>query len=809
MDSEFALHLGQGWYVDVDGRFHSEPVTAAATYEQPGGLPFDAKAVKDAFNDVKGVLPDTDDPKSVAKFRDMGLPEETIKFLGAIGVAAGAAGTAMGIVAFLFAAAKFVGLFTDGDDALMKKVDAVFKELRAFSRSQGNEVRDKMIAEVISELTVALNSVKSYIDELKAYVNDDATQLELRRQELRAMETRAATTALRATSPLSWTRAFDVAEYTGSWFWLNGWLQVQPEAGPQMPYLLPPQADARQDSRIMVPVALYAAQSYLMTIRGITPEFRTTGEFRDNLASLANNLSALAANMRLQSLAKIIYKPEDFIYVPAEFPVGDANKITSMTHYTVGAVDLCSDTDAFVRTPPFSDQQWQDAWAGRGTLRRGQMEFYWLPSQTPYTYPVKGYEHPEAAVAEANAIAEQRYVELLLRSGYLQLSHQAALLRHLSTEPRKSETVTGEAGYALKELGARDVTAKSEQIPFAGVIESPAKLQRRSWSARTRVGTQPLGHQRMVDYRILLRSVPALDLGKYSEAPDYDRVYSATYENDPTRPGYKRLKVNFSVDDVIDEVELFRGKSPQDLKHSKGKSSLRVTSFDWYVREHSALSGVPSALIDAVRQSIDASDDAQPGHGSGFHAEPAPGPSTKAPGPVMTSVIHNRATVEVADAFDSVAWLASPSVRGERRHLRDEQVTVAWSFEWLEDRLRVVVDGSADDRNYVLHLVVEEQLISGQKLHTAFPLTMNNQITLVPQDFLDREQAAWDFAAKTVDFVSHHYAKSASHIRGKQLEVQVDPTALLSRPGIAELAETYERIAPELVEKATGKLPST
>ncbi len=801
-DDEFALHLGQGWYADVNGRFHNQPITAAATYEQPGGLPFDAKAIKDAFNDAKGILPDTNDAKSVAKFRDMGLPEETIKFLGAIGVAAGAAGTALGIVAFLFAAAKFVGLFTDGEDALMKKITAVFKELRAFSRAEGNEARDKMIAEIASELTVALNAVKNYVDELNAYILNDKTELALRRQELRAAEKDAAVAALRATNPLSWTRAFDVDEYTGSWFWVNGWLQVQPQGEPASPYPLPPQADARQDHRIMVPVALYAAQSYLMVIRGISPEFRTTGEFRDNLASLANNFAAMAANMRLQGMAKIVYNKEAFIFPPWTTTVGDENKITAFTHYTVGAVDLCFDTDAFVRTPPFTSQQWLDAWQGKTTLKRGQMEFYWLPSQNKYPPPAYGYENPEQAMADANAKGEHAYAELLLRTGYLQMVHQTMLLRHLSTEPRTSETVTGTTGYAKSDKGSATVTAKSDDIPFTGVLETPATLHRQAWSAHARINTQPLGHQRMIDYRIVLRSLPARTLGVHVDAPDYKRSYEASYENDPARPGFKRLKVDFAATDVRDEIELIRSKSPEDIKKANGTNKLRVDSFDWYVRSHTVAKNLPSALIDGVLADI--RDAANSGSAPGFAPPtppPAPGPRPGHAGPILSNVLEDHATVSSIDAIDAVGWLDSPNVRGERRHLKSELATVNWTLEWNEDRLRVAVDGQPTDRNYVLHLVIEETLISGQRLHTAFPITMNNQITLVPEEFLDREQAAWDHAGRLIDEINHHYAKSVSPVVGGRMPIHVDPTAILSRSGIAEMVAAYEQGAPELLRQ--------
>jgi hypothetical protein len=70
-----------------------------------------------------------------------------------------------------------------------------------------------------------------------------------------------------------------------------------------------------------------------------------------------------------------------------------------------------------------------------------------------------------------------------------------------------------------------------------------------------------------------------------------------------------------------------------------------------------------------------------------------------------------------------------------RRNLRREKIHVEWSLQWLADRLMVTVRGRPAERNCALFLVVEETPVSKQRLHTAFLVPLNNQVTLVPRSF--------------------------------------------------------------------------
>jgi hypothetical protein len=783
-DLEFALHIGHGWYIDAAGRLHTEPVTAAATYELPGTVPFDAKSIKDVFNDIKGVLPDKGDAKAVAKWQELGIGPEAIGFLSTVGAAAGAAATVFGVVAFVFAVAKYVGLFSNDPDGLSLKLDAVAAENRAFHKGTAQEALFARIAGWQSHLVKGVNSVKRFADQAKAYPFDTVT-LAARLQDMRAVEGEVAQAVLEATNPLNWQRTFDVNEYAGSWFWVAPWLQIRPEKQPPTQFMVWPQGSSRQDHRMMLPMALYAAQTYALLARGITPEHRTTGEFRDNLNSIADQLSALAANIRAQGVAQIVYAPSDFENVKADFFVGgDVNKFTAFTNFTVGAVDLANDTDAYLRTPPVDGAEWIDAQAGKRTIRRGEMEFYWHPSglyHVNFDHTV-GYDDTTAAAAEANAIGNRRYAEVLLRSGYFQLVHHAALLRHLATEPTTSETVAGAVEFSRAYAETKSVTATSSEIPFVGVLSTPARQVGQTWSGRVRSSTQPLGHQDKIGYRVVLRSLALGTFGHAVHDPDYSKAYRTRYENTAGQPGRKHLVVEFDQGSVLDEVVLATGNSPENplARQSTGPQTVIVDAFDWYVPE-----------IGLVSDELDAPH-------APFALTGAP-----APLPMLWPLPRANAVHDLAggDLHQWLTWLESADVVGERRHLSRGTVAVTWSLEWLGPRLVVTVTGRPQDRNCVLFLVVEENLISGQRLHTAMPVPINNQITYVPKSFLDEEDRGWGHAHQLVDEMNRRFSEAVTPHPKDPVEGRVHPLDLTSRAGIERVAAFYRATAPELVER--------
>ncbi len=62
-----------------------------------------------------------------------------------------------------------------------------------------------------------------------------------------------------------------------------------------------------------MPYARYATHTYLTVITYLTPEYRTTGDFRHALRSLAEETEKLAEAMLKHNLARTVHTPEDFI----------------------------------------------------------------------------------------------------------------------------------------------------------------------------------------------------------------------------------------------------------------------------------------------------------------------------------------------------------------------------------------------------------------------------------------------------------------------------------------------------------------
>jgi hypothetical protein len=160
-------------------------------------------------------------------------------------------------------------------------------------------------------------------------------------------------------------------------------------------------------------------------------------------------------------------------------------------------------------------------------------------------------------------------------------------------------------------------------------------------------------------------------------------------------------------------------------------------------------------------------------------------------------------------SFGDFLWNESGEVRGERRHLARETIHIDWSLQWTADRLVVTLKGRPEDRNCVLFLVMEETLISGQRLHTPFLIPINNQITLVPQSFFDEENRAWKHASALIGEINRRFTKSATPGLGGPVEGRINPGDFHSRPGLERIAAFYERRAPELVRQVAQSYKRT
>ncbi len=212
----------------------------------------------------------------------------------------------------------------------------------------------------------------------------------------------------------------------------------------------------------------------------------------------------------------------------------------------VGAIDLWRDTDAYLSRIPITDTEVAAATELRAPVRRGQMLTAWQPAMMLNLLDPPAFT-PEHSAAKANRISQRLYAELLVTSGYAQLVQQVGLLRFLSTEPDRSETVKlGKTIYSSDSQGSQEVKVTGEEIRFSAPVTSDAHREVQHFRARTLLSTQPRGRQRPVQYRIWLPKRPAPAALAQSSAGARIRVcLPHTGMSDDEHKGFARLAVEF------------------------------------------------------------------------------------------------------------------------------------------------------------------------------------------------------------------------------------------------------------------------
>ena len=428
------------------------------------------------------------------------------------------------------------------------------------------------------------------------------------------------------------------------------------------------------------------------------------------------------------------------------------------------------------------------------------MQMVWQPQMYSDLAPDMPAATPEESAKKANAVSERLYAELLVSSGYMQLVHQVALLRHLSTEPDRSETVeVRKVTYRGDAHDARWMTAKSGPIPFSDPVVSEAHLATQNFRARALLSTQPPGRQRAVSYRILLRSVKLDQLGPNEIAdPEYESVYRARYVPEDTDVSFNRLAIEFDGMQLRDELLLYEGVTPAAATPvvREGESELQADTFDWYMAVPTLARPSPGGAESAVSRL----------ERLGWIEEMARPAGVS--GPIRA--IDGAATALPADAAGALAneWKAAKAAPGgERRNLRQERCTIAWKLRWEGNRLAVTLQGRAQDRNCALFLVIEEKLISGQFLHTAVAIAMNTQLTTVPQSFFDAEQAAWARAFGVISEVARRDAATGDPAAPGPIVEGVPISRFVQQFGVAGLANRYLQVAPQLVRSVLAEFP--
>jgi hypothetical protein len=834
----FSLHLGNGVYLNSDGTIHSGPAPETAVYEAPYKLPLDAKATGAVLKDVKKALNDfVEDPDVVAKFVEFGFDMKALKLLAGIAKIAGAIAPMFAVAGFAIDILKVFGLFKEGPSALELLVTQRFDELEKQVHAIAVLIQTHDLRDARQAVASFTSAVRDHVAQLNN-ANPSLTQLENDRIILQNAHAENVGGIAALLSEPTWLAMFDADEHKYVWPYMAHHMYTMPggPSAPPAPAPVPPDESLQFDHRLMVPLASFAAESYLAAIRGISPEYRTTGDFRSHLRDFATKVDDLAQNMRATGLGRTVYTAADFSWPVllhasevTRFGPLDAPALLTVaptcSRLPVGSLDLRYHGDSF-----FKDFRTQlirgEHFGWPHTTKHGGMNLRWLP-------PAKLERHmafahmeghgeekylilnPEECAEAANAQSAKDYSDLLAVSGYTELLQLAVLFRSESTEPHRSQTVRIATPALTRDpQPGTNVAITSEPVVLTGTITAEARREPQLCRASVAVSTQPTKRARPVEYQVRLRALRSItSTGRWRE-PDYAEYQYVSYSPDPSDRTFKVLDVQVR-DMALSDHLLASGSSPREgTVRTEGVVELAVHDFDWWipvkppfslaipfedvVRDlrgmgwtRAAAAGTSGPLERAAEVSL-----ASQAHGAkaGPHAFPTL-TNTRPPFAVSTSA-------HFEDSIPRLSWLdGTQDWEGEHRDPKEATVRLNYRLSWTGDRMQVSLEALAPHRNFVVYLVVEEKLPgSGTVLHTAMPLPFNGQLTYVPQSFFDEESAAFEKAAKIFNEFNTKYSLSTEVGPADPVVGAVRPGDLLTSAGLAKVIASAETHQPELLQ---------
>jgi hypothetical protein len=599
-DTAFAVHLSGNLYLDSNGNLIQGAPEKAPVYEPPFQLPVEPSKVKDALDGVRKALKDVNkDPDVIKKFEDFGLSLGILDILSGVGKVAGMVAPVFMVASFVVDALKLLDVFKSGPSALELLVKQRFDELDRTVQSVAELIVSQHLEDGRLDVENFSSGVKSYVAQLKN-TNPTLAQLQADQIMLFNLHDQHIDGISRLVDPQTWLSVFDRNQHTQMWGALAPWLYTLPQgiAAPQ-PAPLPLHGTLRFDHRLMVPLAAMAAEAYPACLRGILPEYRTTGDFRDQLRALAQKLGDTAQAMRQHSLARTIYKPSDFAWpvLVAPYDVvwtgilpgfGDPVISPKCGRWPVGALDLLYHDDAFFKD--FLYALWQGEFYGwPHETKHAGIDLRWIPPAKLEAAEFGNWRitNPEECAAAANAQAEKDYADLLSVSGYTDLLQLTALLHHESTEPDRSQTVQPQKPYLYRDpQPSGPATVSSDNIIMTGVITSSATREPQKCMAAATVWTQPIKRSRQVEYQVRLRTLRSLSGKNRWHETTYDAFQWADYEPDLANPGFFRLEITHTGGPALDDALLLPGwkSSPRDAPlHAEGTARLKAHTFDWWI----------------------------------------------------------------------------------------------------------------------------------------------------------------------------------------------------------------------------------
>jgi hypothetical protein len=792
--TEFLVDLGNGTFLNDEGQIVQGVVTQRApVYTTPGGyFPVDPSAWRDTANHVAEALKDMGDPSKGGKtLANLGVTDDVLKLLGTaadiastVAMVTGVLGVAVKMLAALdllkFGPSALETLITERFDRLQRQVKAL--EEQATKR----DIRDRLVT-----FSQGRDDTTRYNETESRGGKGNFAGLEAKRTEV----SEALKKVLHADT---WLATFDPDDYKDpdlvpllfeAWF--------SSSDGQLHRYRMPPAMGNRFDHRLLVPVATYGVQTYLLVCKTVVPELRSSRTFREEIVEAALGLMALTNRMRDETLALTHMDP-----AAPWFPLkGDtsfpfASPSPPSLAMRLGALDLCGDTAYQIAEARHAAAVAEGApwsWPTRfGTIVR---EWYppaiLEPTENPYAgedgesgwYRVTNYQECADAYNEAS---EREFTKTLALSGYLHLVQLTALLRLHATDPDRSETVSGQPSTGRLVTKSSPTVASSPSILFTGVIEEPAATRvEQRFSAALNITTQPLERERMLDYRVFLRTLASPTFNDVVDETPYTHFYDVSYEPDPENPDFQRLRSGSGPSYLVGEVDLLhsigatapRKSSPESVSGT-GVAELVANTYDWYVPERP----LPWLSEDA-----------------GFGARARAGAIARQ-APPQPGLMPSLPQGDV-NPTKWVPWQAEPPMeQAQGRHPRHEMVRLHYTFAWHENRMRIELESEPTNRNYVVFFVVEETLWSGAILHSAFRVAVNTALTYVPQSFFIKEQEAYEHTRKTLRDAAIRHTKIAEVEPGEEQEYLVRPGDLRSLESMRETVERIRSVDPALLE---------
>jgi hypothetical protein len=464
-----------------------------------------------------------------------------------------------------------------------------------------------------------------------------------------------------------------------------------------------PDRGIRFDSRMLVPVVCKLVMDFIAMHQAALPEYRSLGKYKKDFADFATAIDELAAKL-LQNLARTVYTPEHFM---APF---FRKKVVNKS-WPVGAIDLSLYTQVAISASPWRDHSSISANKIPTMNWNWDARPYAKMAQRGGVFPFSYITNPHELADMANAEAEKFFGTLLAMSGWPQLMALGGLVRHLGTDPDKSETVAElkPPGYVILKQEDEPIEVSDHAIPFLDEpITAQATLSKRTLKMRVKVSTQP--------HRARATLFPY-------------KIYLCT-----TLSGESDDQTILSQVQICPQEDIFQ-YTPQESLTLSGEVPLKAITFDWYVpldlgflEDGLELEYIPIKF---------------PVRSSQFTAE------------LATRLVN---PIEVAQRWERFEGLDDVPENWEKHDNRETVVRLSYELNWFGkgNYFDFKLYNRPEDRNFAVLLVVEETLpmdpdgirSSDIRIRSVFRFPVNGQLTIIPQSFFDQRAKARGYAAK-------------------------------------------------------------